>query len=162
MLRDPVKRAWSQYWHEVARGFESLPFDEALERESERLAGEDERLLSDPTYHSLEHQHHSYLTRGRYAEQLARWLEHFPRGQLLVISSERFFADSETEYQRVLHFLGLMPMSLPEYKAHNPRRYGPIPPDARARMERYFAAPNAELQAVLGADLSWGTTREES
>ena len=39
MLRDPVGRAYSQYQHEVARGFEALAFEEALEEEEERLGG---------------------------------------------------------------------------------------------------------------------------
>ena len=43
MLRDPVERAHSHYTHEAARGFEQLTFEEALEREQERLAGEEER-----------------------------------------------------------------------------------------------------------------------
>jgi hypothetical protein len=161
MLRDPVKRAWSQYWHEVARGFESLPFEEALGQESARLAGEEQRLLSEPGYRSLEHQHHSYLARGRYAEQLERWLEHFPSEQLLVVSSERFFAAPEPEYHRVLRFLGLSLVSLPEYAAHNPRSYAPIPPQLRTRLEQEFAAPNARLRDLLGAEFPWDGMGED-
>ena len=66
ILRDPISRAYSQYHHELARGFETLPFLDALKSEEERLAGEAERLCADPSYRSFSHQHHSYVARGIY------------------------------------------------------------------------------------------------
>ena len=78
ILRDPVERAWSQYRHECDLGFETLPFPEALEAEEERTAGALERLLVDPAATSFEHQHHSYVARGRYLEQLERWWAALP------------------------------------------------------------------------------------
>ena len=79
ILRDPVERAWSHYRHEVELGYETLDFEAALEREVERLAGEADRLLADPSATSFAHQHHGYAARGRYLEQLERWWAAFPR-----------------------------------------------------------------------------------
>ena len=79
VLRDPVDRAFSHYWHQVERGHERLSFDEAIRSEDERLAGELERMLQDDTYLSFARHHYSYATRGRYAEQLKWWLALFPR-----------------------------------------------------------------------------------
>ena len=39
MLRDPISRAHSHYQHEVARGFEDLSFEEALEQEDAASGG---------------------------------------------------------------------------------------------------------------------------
>ena len=78
MLRDPVERAFSAYKHELARGFETEPFDKALELEDERLEGEVERMLADSDYQSFSHRHHAYLRRGHYAEQLNRLRSSFP------------------------------------------------------------------------------------
>src|SRR6266508_3758960 len=72
VLRDPVERAWSHYRYERHRGYEDLPFEEALRREPERLAGEAERMVAEPGYSSFAHRHLAYLARGRYAEQLER------------------------------------------------------------------------------------------
>ncbi|HEV2894458.1 MAG TPA: sulfotransferase, partial [Actinomycetota bacterium] len=47
LLRDPVGRAYSHYQHEVARGFETLSFEEAIEAEPARLAGETQRMLAE-------------------------------------------------------------------------------------------------------------------
>lgn len=72
VLRDPVNRAWSQYQHEFARGYDQLSFEGALVAENERLEGEVPRLLRDPAYVSRSHVHHSYVGRGRYIEQIRR------------------------------------------------------------------------------------------
>jgi len=77
LLRDPVARALSHYHHEVALGMEPLTFKAALEAEPERLDGEERRLVQFPGYVSVAHQHHSYLARGRYHEQLERWRARF-------------------------------------------------------------------------------------
>ena len=37
ILRDPVKRAYSHYWQRIHTGLETLPFEEALEKEEQRL-----------------------------------------------------------------------------------------------------------------------------
>ena len=70
LVRDPVERAYSAHAHERARGFETEPFERALELEPARLAGEAERIAAEPGYLSASHQHHAYRARGRYVEQL--------------------------------------------------------------------------------------------
>ena len=88
LVRNPVDRALSHYNHEVALGREPLSFEDALAAEDERLHGEDRALRADPRYFSSEWWSHTYKARGSYAEQLERWLEVFPREQLLIIPSE--------------------------------------------------------------------------
>lgn len=77
LLRDPVERAFSHYRKNCRDGREPLSFADALAAEDERLAGEEERMLHDPAYLSGLHQYYSYAARGRYAEQLIRWRQHF-------------------------------------------------------------------------------------
>ena len=158
MLRDPVERAYSQYRHETARGFEHLPtFEAALDAEPERLAGERERIIAEPGYHSFAHQHHSYLARGRYLEQIRVWQSVFPPERMLIIRSEDFFADPDTSYASALSFLGLpewRPRSFARYNAAAPAR---MEPSTRERLERYFAGPNRELAQHLGFDLGWSS-----
>lgn len=155
MLRDPVSRAYSQYQHEVSRGFEVLSFEEALEREEERLEGEEDRILRDPTYISFSHQHHSYVARGRYAEQILRWWEFFPREQLLVVDSSEFFAHPDRGFRRVLDFLELPPLSLPQYEQLNAHSYDVMSDHASVFLRSRFAGPNRELAELLGRELTW-------
>jgi Sulfotransferase domain len=155
LLRNPIDRAFSQYQHEVANGYETLPFEEAIAREPERLAGERERLLADENYDGVDYRHHSYLSRGRYAEQLEVWLQHFPRQQVLVLRSEDFFADPELVLGSVLQFLGLPPASLRHYPKYNHRDYTEMTPALRRRLRDQFAPHNQRLAALLGRDFGW-------
>jgi hypothetical protein len=150
VLRDPVERAYSQYQHARRDGHETLSFEEALEREDERLAGEAELLARDPTHVSFAHRRLSYRTRGLYAEQLERWFAVFPREQLLVLRSEELFAEPDRVLASAFAFLGLEPFSLPAYPALNQRPYEPMSDAARAFLEGAFREPNRRLDALLG------------
>jgi hypothetical protein len=154
LLRDPVDRALSHYNHEVALGREPLSFEQALDREPERLRGELERLGDTSTF-SHAWWDHTYLARGRYAEQLERWLAVFPREQLLVLASERMRQEPAATYAQVLGHLGAAPFALPEYPPIFEREYAPMAPETRARLACYFAEPNERLYALIGEDLGW-------
>jgi hypothetical protein len=155
LLRDPVQRAYSQYQHEVARGFETLGFEEAIEAEPGRLAGEIERLAAEPLYHSFSHQHHSYLARGRYHEQLAAWRSLFADEQLLVLSSERFFSEPDRSFRQVLDFLELPAFTPAAYEKHNGYSYTKMGQAVRRRLVEHYREPNQRLYQTLGEDFGW-------
>jgi Sulfotransferase domain len=157
MLRDPVERAYSHYQQEYARGFEDAEsFERALELEPQRLEGEQERMAADPGYRSRAHQHHSYIARGLYLEQIEAWRAHFAPEQMLILHTERFFADPASGMQEVQRFLGLDPAPAAEYPAHNARGYSPMDPATRRMLTDRFAEPNRRLYAYLGVDYGWG------
>ncbi|HLF41350.1 MAG TPA: sulfotransferase domain-containing protein [Acidimicrobiia bacterium] len=156
MLRDPVERAYSQWQHELSRGFEHLDrFEDAVDAEAGRLAGEVPRMNADPGYRSSAHQHWSYLARGRYADQLEVYRELFPPAQLLVIKAEDFFSDPESEYLRVERFLGLAEHHLAAYEKHNGHKRAPMDPATRARLVEHFADSNRRLVEMLGPGFTW-------
>jgi sulfotransferase family protein len=156
VLRDPVARAWSHYGHEVDLGNEGLSFEEALDREEERLAGEEERLLSDPHARSFAHQHHSYVARGRYVEQLERWWRSFPREQLLLLRSEDVHRDPETALRAIEEHLGVAPWSPAVWRTLNASTGGrSMDPRTRDRLRETFAPWNERLRAATGVDWGW-------
>ena len=156
LLRDPVDRAYSQYQHEVALGREPLSFEDALAAEDERLRGEVERLVADPRAFSRAWWDHSYVSRGRYAEQLERWLAVFPREQLLVVRTEDLGERPAETYASILSFLGADPHELPEYPRVFDRDYEPMRPETRAALAATFVEPNRRLESLLGRNLGWG------
>src|SRR3954453_12016570 len=145
LLRNPVERAFSHYQHEVALGREPLSFEEATAREDERMRGELERMLSEPSYFSYAWWNYTYLARGRYAEQLERWYASFPPEQLLVLFTEELAADTAGTYRRVLDFLGAYAHDLESYPRIFEREYEQMSPETRARLERAFEEPNRQL-----------------
>jgi hypothetical protein len=155
LVRNPAERALSHYNHEVALGREPLSFENALAAEEGRLEGEEERLRSDPRYFSKEWWSHAYKARGRYAEQLERWFEVFPREQLLILPSEELLAEPERAHAQVLEFLGAPPHRLAAYPRVFERQYEGMEPETRAELAEHFAEPNRRLYELLGRDLGW-------
>jgi hypothetical protein len=155
LVRNPVDRALSHYNHEVALGREPLSFGDALDAEDERLRGEVERMLADPGYFSREWWSHTYQARGRYAEQLERWLAVFPSEQLLVVPSDDLAADPAGTHARVLDFLGARPQRLDAYPRVYERQYEPMQPETRERLVAEFEQPNRRLYELLARDLGW-------
>jgi Sulfotransferase domain len=154
LVRNPVDRALSHYNHELALGRESLPFEQALEQEDARMEGELERMR-DPRYFSHAWWNFTYLSRGRYAEQLERWLAHFPRERLLVFPSEDLLERPGETYGKVLEFIGAPPYELESYPRIFTREYEGMDPHTRGRLNEYFAEPNRHLYELLGRDLGW-------
>ena len=155
LLRNPVDRAYSQYQHEVALGREPLSFEDALAAEDDRVAGEVERLIEDPRAFSRGWWDHTYAARGRYAEQLERWLAVFPREQLLVVPTEELGEKPAETYAAILAFLGAGPYELPSYPRVFDRDYEPMRPETRAALAATFAEPNRRLEALLGRTFGW-------
>jgi hypothetical protein len=155
LLRDPVERAYSHYHHEVAMGFETLSFEEAIDREEERLSGEEAKILSDGRYCSLAYQNYSYLTRGIYVDQLERWVQCFGREQLLVLNSEDLQHDPARVAARTAQFIGLPPWDLGEYRRYHQAGYQAMEAETRERLRAHFAPHNRRLYEFLGTDLGW-------
>jgi hypothetical protein len=155
LVRNPVDRAYSQYQHEVALGREPLSFEDALAAEEERTRGETDRLLADPRAFSRAWWDHTYAARGRYAEQLERWLAVYPREQLLVVSTEELGEKPAETYAAILAFLGAAPHDLEEYPRVFDREYEPMRADTRVRLAASFAGPNRRLEELLGRSLGW-------
>lgn len=149
LLRNPVDRALSHYHWEVGYGNERLSFREALERETEILPRETARILEDDGYRSFAHQHASYLARGRYAEQLRRWLDAFPREQILVLTAEDFFAKTAEAMTRAQRFLGLSEIGGRGYPVHRKGRYKRNVDIPREELADYFRPFNQELEELL-------------
>jgi hypothetical protein len=93
MLRDPVERAYSQYWNDVREGFEKRSFPEAL--------AEEER--SGPGAWGVTS---LYVGCGRYTDQVERYLERFG-ARVLVSFFEDFVADREAVIADIHSFLGV-------------------------------------------------------
>lgn len=112
LLRDPVDRAISGYFHARRLGMEPLSIEGAFAAEEDRLR-DAEATLARPGGRHASHQWHSYLARSRYEVQLARYLERFPRSRLLVLRSEDLFADPGRAWLALQEFLGVDVLPLP-------------------------------------------------
>ena len=92
MLRDPVKRAYSNYLHLVREGRETLPFYEGLLAEDKRRT----EGYSDFWY---------YRWNSEYADKIMAYQEVFP--DLKVIVFEEFIKDPKEGVKEIYRFLGV-------------------------------------------------------
>ncbi|MEU6206845.1 sulfotransferase [Micromonospora musae] len=155
LLRDPVERAYSHWKERRTHGIEPLDFADALAAEEERTAGERDRLIAEPEYHSERYDWYTYRARGRYLEHLEPWLARFDPEQFLFLPSENLYRDARATYGRTLDFLGLPHHDLPEFKVYNDRRSAPLDPGVRAELTAYYQPHNDALRRRLDLDLDW-------
>jgi hypothetical protein len=97
LLRNPVDRAYSQYWMSVRRGFETEDFETAFRLEAERLR--------DGGRHA--HLHLGYFARGFYSEQVEEYLDIFGRTNVRIFLFDELVRDSVVTVQQLCRFLGI-------------------------------------------------------
>ena len=174
VLRNPIDRAYSNYLHAYKDGFDLLSFEEAVEREPERI----EKNIF-----------HGYLERSKYAPQIERFLRYYPRTAMYVMIFEDFIADPTSELERLFAFLGItsegftfvdeprnkttIPWSPRLQYAYRQRfgkgagfeilkwlntrgkkaGYDKIKPETRAQLVPHFEASTKELETLLDRNL---------
>ena len=114
VLRNPIDMMHSLHAHKLAAATEDIAdFEEALAAEPDRHDGRRIPPTSNPMLAT-------YLDRGRFGEQLARWFETFGHDRVHVIISEDMFKDPAGEFRRLLEFLEVDPDYQPEsFAAYN-------------------------------------------
>lgn len=147
MLRDPVKRAFSHWQMEYARGVETLPFAKAIREGRRRLDGlpgahPDRRVFT-------------YVERGFYGAQVERLLTLFPREQLLILRADDLRRRPAEPLAKVSRFLGLDPLpgavSPREVHAARTFDYGSdLTEDDREYLSALFASDLERLEVLTG------------
>ncbi|WP_291323737.1 sulfotransferase domain-containing protein [Desulfonatronospira sp.] len=153
LLRNPVERAISHYFHEKRKGREQLPALEAFQSEKSRI----EAALGQHDYKSLNFIHHTYLKRGLYAEQLERYLQLFDKQQLLLIKSEDFFNSPGEALAKTCGFLNINDKH--HFSNLTPRNIGhnkhSIDNPVREYLMQYYLPHNQRLCNLLGQNFTW-------
>lgn len=142
ILREPVERAHSHWWHWRSRGVEPLGFGDAVREDWKRreagidFGGDDGPQLwarnypeEGPNYNGLEALlWRTYVDTGFYAEQLTRYVETFGRDRLLVVFTDELRDDPAATFRRISEFVGVAPLvaveqeSRVENRAHRPHQ----------------------------------------
>jgi hypothetical protein len=119
VVRDPIARLRSHYQHRTLIGSERRPIAEAV--------------AADPTY----------IDTSRYGMQLERYLEHFPREQIQIITSEDLRSRRAETLAAVFGFIGVdasfVPPSIEQefYKTEERAQYPSIAWKVRKLAKRF-------------------------
>jgi len=125
LLRNPIDRAWSNYWH----WRDKISKSELFNPDSE------------------------LLKRGRYIEYLKYWVSLFGRISFFIIKAETFFETPEDVVNFILnHFLNI-PERVEKILYYDPKKKNPMTKSAYPKLDKktfdflveYYRQPNAEL-----------------
>jgi len=155
LLRDPVERSLSQYFHSRRLGLEPLEIEDAFNIEVDRLSGSLPIIKSSCGTH-FSHQEHSYLARSRYDEQLTRYFKLFKRKNILVLRSEDLFYKQHQTLRHISSFLriGNFPDSVNVPRANSGEgESASAPSNVRARLAKELQGTYDWLDKNLS--ISW-------
>jgi len=176
ILRDPIERAYSNYWHAYKKGGELQSFEEVIRHDQKRY---EKNIFK------------AYLKRSKYIEQIERFLNFFELDQMHFLLLEELKKNQSKELKKLSDFLDILPFkveSVPQTnKTYLPRSaklefwakkyfgnsvfqkviyrinkksyagYPKLSEDLRHELTAYFEPYNKELAKLTGLDLScWG------
>ncbi len=87
LLRDPVDRAYSQYWQEKKTGWDLPDFDIIVSQQHPRLS--------------------NYLENSSYKKHLQRYFDCFPQEQIMILLFEDLIQDALETFNKVSSFIGV-------------------------------------------------------
>jgi len=156
-LRDPVKRAFSQWRMTVTRGKEPFIFSHAIRKGRERIG-----KVAGSKYGC--HIVYSYVERGFYVPQIERLLKHFPREQVLFYDHQQMIEDQPAVLDKVCDFIGAS-----RFKEHpenekivttKKKDVGSLWEEDEAYLSDLFAEDTRKTAELTGLDLShWKSWR---
>ncbi len=156
LLRNPAERAYSHFMMQRVKGIEPIAsFQEALDAEPGRMAGEEEKICRMENYYSFNHQMFTYLSRGFYHRQMLPWFRLFPRNQFLCIQSEQFFLDPLSVLEKVYDFLEVDPHLVHDLAPVNANEYPPMEAATRHWLDEIYYPENKKLSDLTGQDFTW-------
>ena len=155
LLRNPVERAISAYWHARRMGIEPRPLADAMQDDLRRYHEEtpENKTASNPA--GPVPPRLSYLRRGIYHEAVARWQNTFSPDSLLVLQSETMFADPGAIMTKVFAFLDLpQPQSI-DFTPQNVGEYDDRDAEVRQVLQDFYRPHNAHLNSICRNGLNW-------
>jgi len=170
LLRNPIERALSHYYHNIFFGIEKLSFEKAIQRENERINKsyaklKDEKIVRNKnfisyffrllTFKTKNYFNFSYLETGKYYEHLKNWGDLFPKKQLMIIKSEDLFNESKDVFKQVQEFLGLPYHDIKQYGRHWEIKHKPMDDELRKNLQKFYEPYNSKLYECLDRDFRW-------
>ena len=155
LLRNPVDRAISAYWHARRMGRETRSLDDALKSDLERHEAETASGDSDVLRPGSASTRAAYLRRGIYHRWIAQWQRTFSPASLLVLQSEEMFADPRSVMGRVFDFLDLPAAGKINFEPQNVGRYSGSDLTARRFLQEFYRPHNLELNRITGNAFLW-------
>lgn len=122
VLRDPVGRSISHYFHERRLGFEKRDMYDAM-IEEDRLISEAFDTRTSASRRRFILTHCSYVYRSNYSQRIAPWLAQFEKDDIKIIKSEDMFMNPGDTVEQVANFLSVKARNSLQFEARNTNSY---------------------------------------
>lgn len=146
MLRNPVNRTISEYYHAANHGLEQRSLAEIITQESALLATKSRSQVLKKF---------GYLTNSIYGDRIIHWQTNFPEQNLLIVDSEVFFYQTEKIMPQIWQFLDLPAIAPPQHIRYNIGSYPPVEQAIIKQLQEFFQPYNQELSDHLNRKFSW-------
>lgn len=133
ILRNPVDRAYSHYLMTKRRGLENLSFEEAMDKERDRISNKKDKM------------HYSYRSRGFYSEQLLAYEQYFGSENIKVLLFEDFIEKTKESVIDIANFVGLSDFEYNLDKVSNPAS------EPRFKKIQEFIYKDSKIKKSLGS-----------
>ena len=134
MVRNPVDRTISDYYHHFNRGVETRSLTEIIKSSQQYLA------TVTPIELEYTNNETEYILKSIYVYKIRRWMKLFPPENILILKSESFFNDIPTSMERVFGFLNLPNHQENNYTKHNIGSYRPVSDEIKQKLTEIFQA----------------------
>lgn len=150
LLRNPVDRAISSFYQKkkVGKINGKKTFTELVTTELQKFEHFTESELASRGNSGC-------VLGGLYIYQLQRWMNLFPKEQLLILQSEYFFNDPAKVMTEVFDFLNLPQHQCSDYRSFNAGCYSPMSNELRHTLREFFRPHNQRLEKYLGRKFNW-------
>jgi hypothetical protein len=168
VLRNPVERAVSHWWHWYSRCVEALPLRKALEADLKRVeagyrfeTANERKAHTDSLRSDGTSCFRTYLDSGYYLEQIQRYTALFPPERLRIILSEDLAADPRKVVRDTCEFVVADPAKSNEINYRQANRSDPemlkhVDSESIEWLVEHYREHNARLEMFLARSLqSW-------
>ena len=156
LMRDPARRAVSQYYHGLRHGSIKRPIDKFFEKRTfDKLAGKSDRELEEIAYRTGEGDYtfNPVLVYGLYVNYLRKWFDKFGSDRILLLTLEEFSQRQDATIAKTCDFLQLdhpEPLDLDRphrghYNADDESVQQVLP-----RLREFYELPNKQLFDEFG------------
>ena len=155
LMRNPVRRAFSDYAMMRAGGWEDQEFEAGMNDCLEWVAQPNLKRLVELARAAGEG-FPRFLFRGVYVQSLQRWLTLFPREHFLFLKSEDLFSEPASVVEEACRFLCVRPVAPVEFPTLKKGQYdSELTRPIIEELAAFYRPYNEELYAMLGRDLGW-------
>jgi len=115
LLRNPIDRAYSHWWHWYSRGVEKEVFDKVIEKNIENIGkrprfinkNEIDLYVNTLNFNNGYSPYLSYIDSGYYHEQIIRYINIFGEENVKIIIFEDFICDAAKVLKDICCFIGI-------------------------------------------------------